>query len=213
MRIKVCGLKREEDIDYVNQSMPDWVGFVFAGTKRRIDFKRAVALKLQLKPAIKTVGVFVNEEIPCIIELVNAGILDMVQLHGDEKEDYIRQLRKQLREHKREDVPIIKAVRVQSMEQILEAEKLSVEYLLLDAFREDEYGGSGMVFNHKLIPRLKKPYILAGGISIKNVKIILAELEKEDKMPCCIDVSSSVEVNGLKNKEKIDELVKWIHDV
>ena len=212
MKIKICGLKRIEDMDYVNQYMPDWIGFVFAGTKRKIDFGTAKVLKQRLNPKIKTVGVFVNEEVSFIANLVTEGILDMIQLHGDEDEEYIMKLRKSLMRHDKTEIPIIKAIRVQSREQILEAEKLSVDYLLLDAFKEDEYGGSGRVFDHKLIPKLQKSFILAGGITEKNVICILEELKKQDKIPYCIDVSSSVEANGCKDKMKIKKIVEIVRD-
>ena len=212
MKIKICGLKRIADVDYVNQCMPDWIGFVFAGTKRKIDFETAEVLKQRLNPEIKTVGVFVNEEVSFIANLVTEGILDMIQLHGDEDEEYIIKLQKSLMEHNQTDIPITKAVRVQSKEQILEAEKLSVDYLLLDAFKEDEYGGSGKVFDHKLIPKLQKSFILAGGIAEKNVIGILEELKKRDKIPCCVDVSSSVETNGYKDKMKIGKIVEIVRN-
>lgn len=213
MKIKICGLKRMEDVDYVNQCMPDFIGFVFAGTKRRIDFETAKMLRKKLNPEIKAVGVFVNEEIAFITSLVTEGVLDLIQLHGEENEEYIMKLRKRLREYGKREIPIIKSVRVQSKKQIIEAEELPVDFLLLDTFREDEYGGSGMVFDHKLIPKLEKKFILAGGITEKNVIGILGELKKEEKIPFCIDVSSSVEVNGVKDKLKVEKIVKLVHDV
>lgn len=213
MKIKICGLKRMEDVDYVNQCMPDFIGFVFAGTKRRIDFETAKMLRKKLNPEIKAVGVFVNEEIAFITGLVTEGVLDLIQLHGEENEEYIMKLRKRLREYGKREIPIIKSVRVKSKKQIIETEKLPADFLLLDTFREDEYGGSGMVFDHKLIPKLGKKFILAGGITEKNVIGILEELKKEEKIPFCIDVSSSVEVDGFKDKWKIEKIVKLVHDV
>lgn len=210
MKIKICGLKREKDVDYVNQTMPDWIGFVFAGTKRKIDFETAKLLKQRLNPAINAVGVFVNADISLIASLVEKEVLDMVQLHGDEDEEYIISVRKHLVECGKEDIPIIKAVRVQTKEQILEVDNLPVDYLLLDAFKENEYGGSGSVFDHKLIPELKKPFILAGGITEKNVKSILEKVHREGRRPVCVDVSSSVETNGYKDKRKIERMVEVI---
>lgn len=136
MKIKICGLKRMEDVDYVNQCMPDFIGFVFAGTKRRIDFETAKMLRKKLNPEIKAVGVFVNEEIAFITSLVTEGVLDLIQLHGEENEEYIMKLRKRLREYGKREIPIIKSVRVQSKKQIIEAEELPVDFLLLDTFRD-----------------------------------------------------------------------------
>lgn len=213
MKIKICGLKRKEDIDYVNQYMPDYIGFVFAGVKRKIDFETAKVLKHRLNPQIKAVGVFVNEDISFILRLVVDGILDIVQLHGDEDERYIIELKESLKNYGKKNIPIIKAVRVQTKEQILDAEQLPVECLLLDAFKEDEYGGSGKIFDHKLIPELQKPFILAGGITSENVMEILDELSRQGKKPVCIDVSSSVETNGYKDKIKIGNIVNKIHNL
>ena len=210
MQIKICGLKRKEDVDYVNQSMPDWIGFVFAGEKRKIDYETAKALKQQLNPQIRSVGVFVNADISFITRLVQDGILDMIQLHGDENREYIMKLKECLKKSEKSDVPIIKAVRVKNVMQILEDEKLPVDYLLLDAFKEDEYGGSGKVFDHNLIPDLHKPYILAGGIGLDNVTEILQTLAEKNRSPVCVDVSSSVETDGFKDQIKIEELVQRV---
>ncbi len=207
MKIKICGLKRKEDVDYVNQAVPDWVGFVFAGTKRRIDYETAKTLKQHLHPQIIVVGVFVNADMSFIVRLVTDGILDMIQLHGDEDEAYILELRSRLAEYGKKNSPVIKAVRVRMEEEILEADNLPVDYLLLDAFDEDSYGGSGKIFDHKLIPKLKKPFILAGGITEKNVVCILEELKEDGRVPVCVDVSSSVESNGYKDKEKIEKVI------
>lgn len=214
MKIKICGLKRNEDIFYVNKANPDYVGFVFAGSKRRIDFETARMLKQQLREGIPTVGVFVNEDIDFIVKLVLEHVIDVIQLHGDEDEVYVNALRNQLVNQipdYENYITIIKAIRVRAREQVLEAEKINVNYLLLDAFKENEYGGSGKVFDHNLIPKLSKPYFLAGGISSDNVIGILEMLKEKDNLPYCVDVSSSVERDGIKDKEKINEIVKLVH--
>jgi phosphoribosylanthranilate isomerase len=92
-KIKICGLMREQDIDAVNTALPDYIRFVFARSKRQIDEKKAKALKACLNPFIKAVGVFVNEEIKNVIKLCNSHVIDMIQLHGDENEDYIKRLK------------------------------------------------------------------------------------------------------------------------
>lgn len=213
MKIKICGLKRIEDINYVNHAMPDWVGFVFAGTKRKIDFDTAHQLKKALKPEIASVGVFVNADLPFVLRLVESEIVDMVQLHGDETEDYILALRAALKERGKGQTPIMKAVRVKDMEQVLEAERLCVDYLLLDAFTAGEYGGTGKVFDHKLIPNLTRPYILAGGIDSKNARPILETLSQAGKLPVCVDVSSAVEINGYKDEQRIMEMVAAVRQM
>ncbi|HCJ07048.1 MAG TPA: N-(5'-phosphoribosyl)anthranilate isomerase [Lachnospiraceae bacterium] len=210
MQIKICGLKRPEDVAYVNAAMPEYAGFVFAGTKRRITPEYARQLKGQMNPDIQTVGVFVNEEISTIVQLVKEDTINIVQLHGDEDLAYIDRLQDALGAHK---VPVIRAIRVQNQEQIKEAEKLPVDYLLLDAFHADEYGGSGKVFDHNLIPPLTKPYLLAGGIDCNNVIEILQILEEKNNLPVAVDVSSSVETDGVKDAVKIDELVHLVHSI
>lgn len=211
MKIKICGLRRKEDIDYVNLWRPDMVGFVFAGVKRRIDYETAKMLKKNLNPEMKAVGVFVNADMEYIDRLVADDIIDIVQLHGDEDEAYIQSLRRSFRQIGKKDTPVIKAVRVKSTEQVLAAERLPVDYLLLDAFTEEEYGGSGKVFNHALIPNLEKPYLLAGGIGCNNVtKIIDSLKEKNVTLPFCIDVSSSVEVDGYKDEDKIINIISLV---
>ena len=211
MKIKICGLKRIEDVNYVNQYQPDWAGFVFAGEKRKIDFDTAQQLKQHLDSSIKAVGVFVNADIPYIEKLVKNHVIDIIQLHGDEDTDYVNQLRVLLNDDDKsgtEQVPVIKAVRVKDAKQVLEAQQLPVDYLLLDAFKEDEYGGSGKVFDHNLIPNLTKPYLLAGGIHSDNVTNIIDSLKARGiKLPFCVDVSSSVETDGYKDEKKIRDIV------
>lgn len=212
MQIKICGLKRTEDVEYVNASGPDYAGFVFAGTKRRITPAMAKQLKDRMNPQIRTVGVFVDENIEVIVQLVKEGTLNIVQLHGNEDVQYIQFLKQQL-QLAGYLVPIIKAVRVQNRIQIEEADSLPVDYLLLDAFHADEYGGSGKVFDHNLIPPLTKPYLLAGGIDRNNVTEILRILEEKNNLPMAVDVSSSVETDGVKDAAKIDELVHLVHTI
>ena len=93
-KIKICGLKRLQDIEYVNELLPDFIGFVFAGTKRKITDEKAKELKTVLNPRIKAVGVFVNDTLEHISFLANNNIIDIIQLHGDEDKEYIENLRK-----------------------------------------------------------------------------------------------------------------------
>jgi len=201
-KIKICGLMREQDIDAVNTNLPDYIGFVFARSKRQIDVKKAKALKDCLNPSIKTVGVFVNEEINNIIKLCNTKVIDLIQLHGDENEDYIRKLK--------DYVPnkIIKAVRVRDQEDIKKAMKFSCDYLLLDTYQRGEYGGTGKTFDWSVIPEISKPYFLAGGINSGNIEQAVKQCN-----PYCIDVSSGVETNGYKDPEKIKEIVAKVKQI
>ena len=200
-KIKICGLKRVDDIKYVNELMPDFIGFVFAGTKRKIDFDTAFKLKKMLNPDIKSVGVFVNENPENIIYLANENIINLIQLHGDEDEKYIRNLKKET------DKKIIKAVRVKSKEDILNADNSLADYLLLDTFAKGEYGGTGVAFDHSIIPDIKHRYFLAGGIGIENIHKVIS-----DSNAYCIDVSSLVETDGVKDFNKIKSIIDVVRN-
>lgn len=201
-KIKICGCKRKEDIALVNKFLPDYVGFVFADSKRRVSDELAKELKAMLSKEIQSVGVFVNEPINHILSLCEQGIIDVIQLHGEETEDYIKILKQKVSQ------PVIKAIRVVSKEQIEKADELSCDYLLLDTYQKDSYGGSGVVFDWGMIPRLKKPYFLAGGLNINNMKEAVSECN-----PYGLDISSGVEVDGFKDDVKIREIMNLLHTV
>ena len=193
MKIKYCGLRREEDITYANETLPDYIGFVFAPTRRQVSVKQAEVLKKRLKPEIKAVGVFVNETVEDVAEIANRGIIDLIQLHGQENADYITRLRKILFEPK----PIIKAVRVQSLQDIEDGDKLDVDYLLLDKYDPKQLGGTGEKFDWSLIQKIRKPFFLAGGITEDNL------IEAMELNPYGIDVSSGIETEGMKDYDKM----------
>jgi len=184
MKIKICGLSRVCDIDYVNEALPDYAGFVFAESKRKITEEKAFTLKQGLSSSIKSVGVFVNHDISFIRNLLNRGIIDIVQLHGQEDEEYISGI----------DAPVIKTVRI--------GEKLDyqADYFLFDSIMP----GSGKTFDWSLIPKTEKPFFLAGGINIGNI----AEAMKIN--PYAIDICSGVETDGSKDRDKILEIVRSV---
>lgn len=198
-KIKICGLSRECDIGFVNTAKPDFIGFVFAEkSKRRVDFETALKLKNQLDKNIQTVGVFVNNDMDFVLSLVNNCIIDLIQLHGDEDENYILSLKEKT------SAKIIRAVRVKTTEDILSADRLPVDYLLLDTYTKGEYGGSGKTFDWNMIPKISKPYFLAGGLNAENIKSAL-------KVGAyCLDVSSGAETDGKKDKEKIIKIVNTV---
>ena len=198
-KIKICGLKRKEDINYVNETKPDYVGFVFAGTKRKIGFETAAVFKANLDKNIKAVGVFVNEEIDNIISLCDDNVIDLVQLHGDEDEPYIYRLKEKT------DKAIIKAVKVKEKIQIFDT---NAEYALFDSYTENEYGGSGISFNREFISGYTKPFFVAGGLNAVNIKETIKELN-----PYCVDLSSGVETDGFKDLNKIKEVIKIVRGI
>ena len=198
-KIKICGLKREEDILYANELMPDYIGFVFAGEKRKITFEQAEVLKNKLNKRITAIGVFVNEDIDNVANLANKNIIDIIQLHGDEDNDYIDKLRSKT------DKKIIKAVRIRNKEDIINSKEINSDYLLFDSFTDKMYGGSGVKFDHSLLPENKRDFFLAGGINEDDVKKIVETIN-----PYCIDVSSSVETDGFKDYEKMKKIIKKV---
>jgi len=192
--VKICGLKRMEDIEYVNEFKPDYVGFVFANSKRQVSIQTGAMLCKGLSPEIKKVGVFVNEA-PKVINLaIKECGLDLNQLHGDEGPDFVDYIEAQA----------WKASRVKSAKDIEDIESYPVSRYLLDAYSEDAYGGTGIRFNWEIVREVKteKKLILAGGINIDNI-------EEAIKIPNVdvIDVSGGVETDGVKDKNKIRELI------
>lgn len=196
-KIKICGLRRSEDIEYVNQCLPDYIGFIFANTRRNVTEEQARHLKKRLSPGISAVGVFVNEKNETIIRLVKQGIIDAIQLHGDETEETICLLKRKT------DVPVIKAVRVRETEDILAADRLSCDFLLLDTYRKGVYGGTGEAFSWDKIPNnICHPFFLAGGLTLEN-------LSKALSVPAYgYDISGGVETAGVKDFEKIKQIMK-----
>ncbi|MBH1941754.1 phosphoribosylanthranilate isomerase [Mobilitalea sibirica] len=201
-KIKICGLTQKTDIEAVNEVLPDYIGFVFAESKRQVSDEQARQLKLLLNPTIQSVGVFVNEDIKRIEHLCKMGILDLVQLHGDEDDEYMRKLRKLIPN------PIIKAIRIGDGRNMDVEKQTMADYTLLDTYKKDLYGGSGEVFNWNLIKDVGKPFFLAGGIHEGNIMNAVIKCR-----PYCIDVSSGVETNGLKDPDKIKAIVTKIRSV
>lgn len=198
-RIKLCGLRRREDIFFANAIQPDFVGFVFAPSKRRVTAETAYELRTLLKSEIPAVGVFVNAPEKEILELAEAGIIQMIQLHGQEDMEYIKRMKQQC------SLPVIKAVSVKAREDIVSFQDSEADYLLFDQGN----GGSGRAFDWSLLTEdLKKPFFLAGGISAENVREALKKYH-----PFAVDASSSVESEGVKDFEKMKRLTELVHGI
>lgn len=192
MKIKICGLSRAEDVLYVNAAKPDYIGFVFAESKRRVAPEFAALLRRELDPSITPVGVFRNAPTRDILTLIARGVINIAQLHGDESEADIRAL-------KTAGATVVKAINVESRADIAAFERGSADYLLLDSG-----GGAGKVFDWSFVNNVAKPFFLAGGINISNIRKA-AELN-----PFAIDLSGGVETDGVKDKRKIIEIVNAI---
>lgn len=193
MKIKLCGLTRPCDIEAVNELQPDYIGFVFAKKSRRyVSPEKAEELKAMLAPGIQAVGVFVNEEPEQIAALFEAGTIDVAQLHGQESETEIRRLR-ELTDH-----PLIQAFRIDTEQDVERANASTADYVLLDSGA----GGTGTVFDWDLLQAIRRPYFLAGGLDTENLGTVKAKLN-----PYGIDVSSGIENDGYKDKEKMTAFV------
>ena len=193
-KIKICGLKRREDIEYVNKYQPDYVGFVFAGKKRKITYDQAKELKKDLLSSIQVVGVFVNEDISFVEKLVKEHVIDLVQLHGQEDQKYIQALKEKV------DVPIIKAIQIKNEDSF--NEHYDVDYYLYD----HGTGGTGESFDWSMLKEIDKPVFLAGGINLLNIDDALK------KNVYALDVSSGVETDGFKDEEKIKKIVRRVRN-
>lgn len=191
VKIKLCGMFRDCDIDFVNEALPDYIGFIvmFPKSHRNIDLETALRLKKRLSPDIKSAAVSVNAPVEAFAEFANSGAADILQLHGNEDADYIARLRSLT------SVPLIKAVKVTSFADIERAQSLDVDFLLLDSGT-----GSGKAFDHSLIDRsrITKPFFLAGGLTPDNVRAAAREVE-----PYGVDMSSGIETDKVKDREKI----------
>jgi phosphoribosylanthranilate isomerase len=204
VKIKFCGLRRAEDVDYVNQCLPDYAGFVFAPSRRRVTAEEAASLCRNLDPGIKTVGVFVNERVERIVETVITARLEVVQLHGDESVEEIMALR-----HLLPTQEIWKAVRTTDREALLAAGRLPVDKLLIDAFTPGLAGGTGVLADWYMVRQVREaldlPFFLAGGLNLNNVVEAI-----ETVQPFGIDLSSGIETSGVKDFDKMMRFVQKV---
>jgi phosphoribosylanthranilate isomerase len=189
VKVKICGLTRLCDIDAINEACPDYVGFVFAESRRKVTPQQALELRGKLCSNIVPVGVFIKEPMENIVSLVQNGVIEVIQLQGQEDESYIQKLKALT------DKPIIKAITAQD-------EKVTTaDYLMFDS----KNGGTGQVFDWGLIGKVDKPFFLAGGLCADNVELAIKNVK-----PFAVDVSSGVETEGFKDLIKIKEFVKRV---
>ena len=202
MKIKTCGLFREEDINYANELKPDYIGFVFAESKRKVGVEKAYNLKNKLDKEIKSVGVFVNDNLDFILNLVKDKIIDIIQLHGNEDNDFLDNLKTKT------NAKIIKFIPVENSESILNSLNIISDFILLDNLK----GGAGKTFNwnylkeafelnNNLKKEFNKKYFLAGGLNKENI----GEALKFN--PYCVDLSGGLETDGIKDYEKMKYII------
>lgn len=194
-KIKLCGMMRAEDIAVANRLNPDFVGFVFAtGRRRTIDVEQAGAFKAALAPEIGAVGVFLDQSVDFVASIATAGIIDVVQLHGCEDEEYLKRLRAKI------TVPIIQSFRVRTADDICAANRSTADWVLLD-----NGAGTGEAFPWQLLAQMERPYFLAGGLTPENVGQAV-----DTYRPYGVDVSSGIETGGAKDPAKMEDFVRAV---
>lgn len=197
MKLKFCGIRRKQDAEYVNITLPDYVGFVFAPSRRYISPEDAAELSEIIRPEIKKAGVFVNESQENIMNTVHTAKLDIIQLHGDENEEFINSLRKIT------DCEIWKAVRVRDSGDIQKADMMQADKLMLDSFSVSQYGGTGKTADWNIIKNttIKTPFFIAGGLNEQNILSAVSELS-----PFGLDISGGIETEGTKDLNKMKKI-------
>ena len=196
-KIKFCGLRTFEDVHAVNKILPEYVGFVFAPkSKRYVSPAVANQLRGALSKKIQAVGVFVNEKISTVAELLNAGTIDAAQLHGNETDDDIKNLRGLT------DKTIIKAFQIKTADDLNAAQKSLADFILLDAG-----AGDGKVFDWRLLKNFRREYFLAGGLTVDNVGDAIKILQ-----PFAVDVSSGIETDGRKDFCKMQAFTSVVRE-
>ena len=210
-KVKMCGISKVETIPAVVEAKPDYMGLVFAPSKRQVTVEQAKILIEELHKqcinhydtkVVKTVGVFVNETLDNLVRIADTANLDAVQLHGDEDEAFIQSLKE------RTNVEIWKAVQIRSAADVEKWIDSSADILLFDAYHKDERGGTGEVFDWSSLDAFERPFMLAGGIDSTNVARAIRTVR-----PYGIDISSGIETNGVKDNEKITAFTKIVKSI
>ena len=210
-KVKMCGISKVETIPAVVEAKPDYMGLVFAPSKRQVTVEQAKILIEELHKqcinhydtkVVKTVGVFVNETLDNLVRIADTANLDAVQLHGDEDEAFIQSLKE------RTNVEIWKAVQIRSAADVEKWIDSSADILLFDAYHKDERGGTGEVFDWSSLDAFERPFMLAGGIDSTNVARAIRTVR-----PYGIDISSGIETNGMKDDKKITAFTKIVKSI
>ena len=197
-KIKICGLSRPEDIIYINEAKPDYCGFIIdvPKSRRNVSISKVRELVQNLESQICPVGVFVNKDCGEVAQLLNEGTIQIAQLHGQEDEAYIRRIQKNTGHQ------VIKVFSVKTAQDIENALKSPADYILLD----QGGGGTGQTFDWSLIPEIDRPFFLAGGLGADNLETAVRTIH-----PYAVDLSSSVETDGMKDRDKILKAVQLVH--
>jgi phosphoribosylanthranilate isomerase len=200
--IKICGITREEDALAAARCGAHAIGLVFyAPSPRNVTPPRAAAILRALPPFVTAVGLFVNAEAEDVIRVLKTARVDLLQFHGDEPASFCRQF----------GVPYLKALRVRPELDLLQCARdyHDAKALLLDAYVEGLHGGSGATFDWALIPReMPLPVVLSGGLTPENVTAAVRAVR-----PWAVDVSSGVEVTGVKGIKDAAKIAAFVSGV
>ena len=195
-KIKMCGLTRNEDIESANEVRPDFIGFVFAQkSSRYVTPEKAAELVRGLDEGIVPVGVFVDSDFDEIVHAVKLGAIRIAQLHGNEPEELVKRLQEN-------GVPVIRAFQIKSEDDVKKAETSCADHILLDSGK-----GSGLTFDWSVLKNAKRPYFLAGGLDPENVSHAVTDLH-----PYAVDVSSGLETDGVKDKNKMIKFAEAVRN-
>ena len=200
MKIKFCGIRTIDDVRLINEAKPDFCGFIveFPQSFRSVSESELRKLTAQVSPEIKKVGVFVNAQKNLVIRLLQEHVIDLAQLHGQEDEAYIKKL-KSLTDH-----PVMKAFSIREKKDLDAATASSADLILLDHGK----GGTGETFDWSVLDGwIQRPYFLAGGLNPENIPEAIQRIH-----PWGIDLSSAVETDGKKDREKILQAVKTVRN-
>lgn len=199
-KVKICGLMEKEHVEVAVQAGADAIGFVFAPSKRKITIDKARELVKGIPPEVWKIGVFVNATKEELLTAFQEVPLDFIQYHGQETPEFVRT----------NNAPSIKALSVHNEADVLQAKQYDTDFYLFDAPGTDYQGGSGEVFDWKLMEGNDIPtekIILAGGLNPNNVKVAIEQIK-----PFMVDVSSGVERNGTKDIKLIQAFIRAVKD-
>jgi len=204
-KVKICGITNKLETGFLNKYLPDYAGFVFAESRRRVTPEKAAELGAELAPTIKKVGVFLDHDVKLAADIAGSVGLDAVQLHGNEDREYIELLHSMLKQ----DIEIWKALKIE-VEHFPDTGLMhhkDVDRLLLDTFVPGIHGGTGKYFDWRLVSKLDSslPVILAGGLNPYNVRQAILQT-----FPYAVDISSGVESEGMKDEQKVKAFIEAV---
>ncbi|MCF8020405.1 MAG: phosphoribosylanthranilate isomerase [Vallitaleaceae bacterium] len=197
--VKICGIKTQEEVALVNRYPVDYMGLIFAPSKRQVTLEKGKKLRSLMRKDIKVVGVFVDATYEEIYRAIVECDLDVVQLHGKETNDEVIKI----------PIEVWKSIPVENQTSLMQIKQYpDCDGILLDTYYKGSTGGTGHTFNHQWVNEygdIPKKLILAGGLSPDNILSVL-----ENVVPDVLDFNSGLETNLMKDPLKVDMLFNKI---